>query len=83
MNDPIIGPISYDHSHMTERAIHMLISQVGFMLRNLDYEFNRQPALLQVYHVRTHRTILITVTVQEAARKLTTMHRTRIISMNA
>jgi hypothetical protein len=39
MNDPSTSPISHDHSHMMERAIHAL-SQLGFMLRNLDCEFN-------------------------------------------
>eukprot|EP00590_Aulacoseira_subarctica_P005294 CAMPEP_0172416722 /NCGR_PEP_ID=MMETSP1064-20121228/3216_1 /TAXON_ID=202472 /ORGANISM="Aulacoseira subarctica , Strain CCAP 1002/5" /LENGTH=1681 /DNA_ID=CAMNT_0013154579 /DNA_START=343 /DNA_END=5384 /DNA_ORIENTATION=- len=38
MNDPCTNPISHDHSHMMERAVYSL-SQLGFMLRNLDYEF--------------------------------------------
>jgi hypothetical protein len=38
MNEPTISPISYDHPHTMEKAITTL-SQLGFMLRNLNNEF--------------------------------------------
>jgi hypothetical protein len=38
MNEPTISPVSYDHPHTMEKAITTL-SQLGFILCNLDNEF--------------------------------------------
>jgi hypothetical protein len=38
LNEPVTCSIMYDHTHIMEKAI-ITLSKLGFMLRNLDYEF--------------------------------------------
>lgn len=55
INDLTACPITYDHSHMMERAVTTL-SQLGFMLRNLEHEFTARytdELLLLCQHAKT------------------------------